>query len=165
MALYQQTDPVARKGAAVTFAQLALSDGGLALSNPTLGIDTNFDVKNTVAFDMVIDGIWVTVAADTSFDTGTTKAIDADSWAAALLSIDADGATTYVQWTADYSTEALAIAALDALTPSGEVVVGYVAVKTASGESWTAGTDALQGGTGGNASSDTNYYNVCGWVQ
>jgi hypothetical protein len=165
MALYQQTDPVARKGAAVTFAQLALSDGGLAMSNPGLAIDTNFDIQAVNAFDMVIDGIWVTVAAGADFDTGTVKAVDADKWVAALLSIDADGSTTYVDYGAEAATEALAIAALDVLTPSGEVVVGYVAIKTAAGLAWNAGTDALQGGTGGNVSSDTNYYNVCGWVK
>ncbi len=165
MALYQQTDPVARKGAAVTFAQLALSDGGLALGNAGLAIDTNFDVKNANAVDIVIDGIFVTVAADQTFDTGTTKAVDTGNWIAFLCSIDADGTTTYVDYGAEAATEALAIAALDDVTPSGEVVLGYVALTTHATNTWTAGTDALQGGTGGNVSADTNYYNVCGWVQ
>lgn len=142
---------------------LAVTEGGFALSNPAFEIDTNFDIQNGEAFDMVVGGLIVSVAADQNFDTGTAKTIAIDQWAAALLSIDADG-TTYVQWTADAATEALAIEKLDGISPSGECVLGYVTVLTNDGTNWTAGTDALQGGAGGDVSDDTNYYEVFGWV-
>ena len=32
-------------------------------------------------------------------------------------------------------------------------------MQAASGQDWVAGTDALQGGSGGQVSQDTNYYN------
>jgi hypothetical protein len=164
MALVTQTDPVVRKDGPARLTSLHATEGGFVLNSPKFGIDTNFDVKNTVAFDMVVGGVLITVAANVSWDTGTTKAVDTDKWIAALLSIDADGTTTYLQYGAEAATEAAAIAALTALTPTGDVVVGYVAIQTKTGTTWVAGTDALQGGTGGNISNDTNYYQVFGWV-
>ena len=44
--------------------------------------------------------------------------------------------------------------------PASQAPVGYVTVQAHASNSFTAGTDALQGGTGGNASQDTNYYNL-----
>lgn len=122
-------------------------------------IDTNFDIQNGDAFNMIVAGVPVTIATDQNFDTGTTATTAADTWIAAILSIDADG-TTHVDYTAGgHVDEAAAIAALSGVTASGEVTLGYVTILTNSGNSWTAGTDALQGGTGGNPSADTNYYN------
>lgn len=155
----------AKKGKDALVAALACSDGSFVVGNPGLAIDTNFDVQAANAFDIVSGGLYFTVAAGADFDTGTAEVLAADKWGVALLSVSTGG-TGYLQWTGvDWATEAAAIAGLDAITPTGAVVVGYVTVKTAAGQTWTAGTDALQGGTGGNPSSDTNYYQVFGWVK
>ena len=142
-----------------------LSDSTMPLGNPKLAISTNFDIKNTVAIDYMIDGVLYTLAVNTNADTGTAATITtADYWGIVLVSADTSAACT-ATWltnsTAGYSTEALAIAALlSSSIPSGECVIGYTTVKTkASTALWTAGTDALQGGTGGDVSADTNYYN------
>ncbi len=165
MAAPQQVTIQMMKGKNALVSKLASTDGGFVLGNPGLAIDTNFDVQNGNAFDIVSGGKIYTVASGQSFDTGTSQVTTADSWAAALLSIDIDGTTTYLQWATEATTEAAAIAQLDGLTPSGDVVVGYITVLTDSGVTWTAGTDALQGGTGGGPSDDTNYYNVWGWLK
>jgi hypothetical protein len=131
--------------------------------NPTFAIDTNFDIKNTVAFEILVSGLIYTIAANTNFDTGTEATCPQGTWCGFLLSIDSD-ATAYCQYDdnadAGYATEALAIAAAKALTPTGEVCVGYVANQANAGGTFLAGTDALQGGTGGDVSADTNYYNA-----
>ncbi|MFH1302217.1 MAG: hypothetical protein ABIK07_14245 [Planctomycetota bacterium] len=131
-----------------------------ALGNPAFVIDTNFDVKNGSAISYTNGGTLATFNANTSFDTGTAQVITADKWSAALLSVSSGGAAT-VTWssTLNADSEALAIAALPAL-PSNHTPLGYVTVLTGSGVTWTAGTDALQGGTGGTPSADTNYYNA-----
>ncbi len=128
------------------------------LGPPNFEIRTNFDVQNGDALDYVNAGVVKNLATDQAFDTGTAKVIAIDRWASALLSVNGAGAGV-VTWSAsDYASEALAIAALPAL-PAGNTPLGYVTVLTNSGNTWTAGTDALQGGTGGNVSADTNYYN------
>jgi len=132
------------------------------MGNPGLAIDTNFDIKAANAFDILIAGYAYTLAADTSFDTGTAAVITADKWGCAVCSTD-DAGSTSVDWLHPYDSEAEAIAAGVALISSagisGELAVGFATVLTGSGVTWTAGTDALQGGTGGTPSADTNYYN------
>jgi hypothetical protein len=124
-------------------------------------ISTNFDIQNGVAFDYVNGGTVKTLTTDQVFDTGTSKNIAIDQWGAARLSITAAGAGAVTWADDDYATEALAIAALqDTEIAATETPVGYVTVKTKAEADWTAGTDALQGGTGGDVSSDTNYYNL-----
>ncbi|HEX7123820.1 MAG TPA: hypothetical protein VF178_15695, partial [Gemmatimonadaceae bacterium] len=127
-------------------------------------IDTNFDIKNGNAITYSLAGVLKSLSANTSFDTGTTAVIAADKWGIAILT--EDGTTAAVTWAAasiGYATEALAIAALGRISTliptSAQAALGYVTVQTASGQTWTAGTDALEGGTGGNPSADTNYYN------
>jgi hypothetical protein len=164
MATRKQFSTQAMKGKDAQFGAVQFSDGRFLLGNPVLAIDTNFDVQTTAAVDFIVGGQLFTLATGADFDTGTAKTIAIDQWAAALLSVDTDG-TPYVQWGGDRATEAAAIEALDALTPTGDCVVGYVTVLTDDGEDWVAGTDALQGGTGGQPSDDTNYYAVCGWVK
>ena len=144
----------------------AVIDLGSAATLPTgpLGpanfeIDTNFDIQNGDAFDMIVAGVPVTIATDQNFDTGAAASTSADTWIAAILSIDADGTTHVDYGVAGYGSEALAIGSLASVVASGDVTLGYVTIKTGVGNTWTAGTDALQGGAGGNASSDTNYYN------
>lgn len=130
------------------------------LGNPGFAIDTNFDVKNANAITYLNGGTLKTLSANTSFNTGTSKVITADKWGAALLSLDSTGTATVTYATGNaYDSEALAIAALT-VPAATHTVLGYVTIQTGSGVTWTAGTDALQGGTGGTPSVDTNYYNA-----
>lgn len=130
-----------------------------ALGNPAFAIRTNFDVQNANAISYLNAGILKTLAATQAFDTGTAQVITADKWSSALLSIAANGTCT-LTWSAtvDAANEAAAIAALPAI-PSGHTALGYITVLTGSGVTWTAGTDALQGGTGGTPATTTTYYN------
>lgn len=126
---------------------------------PNFEIDTNFDVQNGDAFDIISAGVQATIATDQNFDTGTATVIATNAyWAAGILSIDIGG-TTYVDWGAEAVDEATAIANLAAVTASGEVVCGYVTVHAAAGQDWVAGTDALTTGAGGQVAQTTNYYN------
>lgn len=133
----------------------------MALGNPAFAIDTNFDIQTGAAIDYTNAGTLKTLASGADFDTGTAATIAGDQWGVALLSISAAGAGV-VTWEtnggAGYATEAEAIAALPAV-PSGNTPLGYVTVQ-AHANGFTAGTDALQGGTGGDPSPDTNYYNA-----
>lgn len=128
--------------------------------DPGLAIDTNFDVQTGNPLVVQISEVMVSVAATTSCDTGTSATFAAAKWGIFLVSVDAAGALT-ATWDdnsqAGFDSEALAIAALPA-TPAGEVALGYVTVQAHASNTFTAGTDALQGGTGGNPSPDTNYY-------
>src|SRR3990172_5387394 len=127
--------------------------------NPDFVRNANFDTANNLAIYYTNAGTMKTLAANTNFDTGTAQVITANKWSAALLSISAAGAGV-VTWSAtlDAATEAAAIAALPAL-PAGNTPAGYVTVLTGSGVTWTAGTEALHGGTGGTPATTTNYYN------
>lgn len=130
-----------------------------ALGNPGFAIDTNFDVKNANAISYLNGGTLKTLGANTSFDTGTTKTITASKWGAAMLTVNASG-TGVVTWAsgAGYDSEALAIAGL-AAPAATDTVLGYVTVQ-AHASGFTAGTDALTTGTGGNVATTTNYYNA-----
>lgn len=126
--------------------------------NPTFAIDTNFDVKSTEIVYYANGGTLKTLADNTNFDTGTAKTITGAKWGAAMLTVNSSG-TGVVTWAAAaaYDSEALAIAAL-AAPAATDTVMGYVTV-LAHASGFTAGTDALQGGTGGNVATTTNYYN------
>lgn len=126
--------------------------------NPGFVIDTNFDVKNGTAVAYTNNGTLKSLSANTNFDTGTEKTITGSNWSSALLSINSSG-TGVVTWAASsYASEALAIAALPAVPASTNTVIGYVTVN-AHASGFTAGTDALTTGTGGNVATATNYYN------
>ena len=127
------------------------------LGNPTLAIDTNFDIKTTEPISYLNGGTLKTLADNFNFDTGTSKTIASSQWAAAVLSVAASGSAV-VTWTATAASEAAAIA-LIALATATETPVGYVTVN-AHASGFTAGTDALAGGTGGNVATATNYYNT-----
>jgi hypothetical protein len=99
------------------------------------------------------------VAAGTTLASGT---VPADKWGLWLKSVDSAGTITSTAAAANttgYANEAAAIAALPD-TPSGEVSMGYLTVLTASGQAFIPDTDALQGGSSGNPSDDTNYYST-----
>lgn len=131
-----------------------------AFGNPGFQIRTNFDVQNATAIYYTNNGTLKTLAATSAFDTGTAATIATTKWGAALLSVDASG-TGKVTWFtnagAGYASEAAAISALTVIAAT-ETVLGYITV-LAAGTTWTAGTDALQGGTGGTPATTTNYYN------
>jgi hypothetical protein len=128
------------------------------LGNPGFVIDTNFDVKNGTAFYYTNGGTLKTFAANGNFNTGTAKTVTASLFGAALLSVSAAGAGV-VTWAsgAGYASEALAIAALPAAAAT-ETPVGYFTIQ-AHASGFTAGTDALTTGTGGNVCTATTYYN------
>jgi hypothetical protein len=137
----------------------------MAYGNPTFSIDTNFDIKNTEPVSVMADGVYFTLGDNTSFNTGTTATITATLWGIAILTWD--GTTATVSWATTaaamgYATEALAIAALGQISTlipaAGFASLGYVTVQ-AGAALWTAGTDALEGGSGGTVANDTNYYN------
>jgi len=130
------------------------------ITPPNFEISTNFDIQNGDAFEISVDGVIKTVATDKVFNTGTATVIATVAyWACAILSINIDGTTTYVDWGAEASTEALAKANLAAVTATGDVVCGYVSVHAKAGEDFVAGTDALTTGTGGQVAQATTYYN------
>lgn len=131
-----------------------------ALGNPAFQIRSNFDVQNANAISYINGGTLKTLAATAAFDTGTAATIATTKWGAAILSVNSSG-TGVVTWASGsqmtYASEAAAIAALTAVTAT-DTVLGYITVQ-AAGSTWTAGTDALQGGTGGTPATTTNYYN------
>lgn len=131
------------------------------LGNPGFAIDTNFDIKNANAISYLNNGTLKSLAANTNFNTGTTAAIATVKWGVAVLTLDASATATVTWFTsagAGYATEAAAIAAITGLVAT-HTVLGYVTV-LAAGATWTAGTDALAGGTGGTPATTTNYYNL-----
>lgn len=127
--------------------------------NPALAISSNFDVSvNAVV--VAIDGALASIGAGVC-DTGTTATFPSGKWGVFLVSTDSAGTFT-ATWDTNgsngYDDEEQAKNALpDA--PDSEAPIGYVTVQAHASNSFTAGTDALQGGTGGNPSQDTNYYN------
>lgn len=140
----------------------ALSDDG-ALSTGALGIGTTVTLA-TGAQTITINGVPTALTAQTAQAFGALGTIPASKWG--LISVErvAAGTTTFVSaaanYTTGYATEALAIAAMPAIT-ANKVQVGYVTI-LASASTWVAGTDALAGGTGGNPATTTNYYNITG---
>lgn len=132
----------------------------LGATDPVLAIDTNFDVKNTETIVFVAEGVKYTLGDNTSFDTGTSKTITGSLWGAAMLEA-ITASTGSMQWAAgSYASEALALAAAKALTPTAsKCPIGFVTVN-AHASGFTAGTDALTTGTGGNVATATNYYSL-----
>lgn len=123
-------------------------------------IDTDFDIQNGDAFEIIVNGVFKTVATDVNFDTGTDTVITTDAyWACALLSIDIDGTTDHVDWGAEAVDEAGAKALLSVVTASGDIVCGYAAVRAKASEDFVAGTDGLNGSAQGQPAQTTTYYN------
>lgn len=131
-----------------------------ALGNPAFVIDTNFDVKNGNAISYLNGGTLKTLSANSNFDTGTAATVAGSQFAAAMLTVNASG-TGVVTWAtaagAGYASEAAAIAAL-AAPATTDTVLGYFTMQ-AHASGFTAGTDALATGTGGNVALATTYYN------
>lgn len=133
----------------------------MPLGNPTLAIDTDFDIKTTEPISYLNAGLLKTLADNFAFNTGTAATFPQGTWGAVRLSVDGAGAarvTWYTNAGAGYASEALAKAAIQSV-PAGDTPIGYVTVRAHASNSFTAGTDALAGGTGGNPAQTTNYYN------
>ena len=131
----------------------------LGNQSPGFAISTNFDVKNASTTLFVADNVMYTLGANTNCDTGTSKTITGSQWGAFV--IDATNASTLTAtWaSSSYASEDLALAAAEALSfTSGKCRLGIVTVQ-AHASGFTAGTDALTTGTGGNVAAATNYYN------
>lgn len=98
------------------------------------------------------------VPAGTALASGT---IPLNTWGIYKFSVNSSGTITSTagsaNFTTGYATEAAAIAALPA-TPANQWNMGYVTVQTKTGSTFVGGTDALEGGSSGNVSNDTNYY-------
>jgi len=128
--------------------------------DPALAIASNFDVQSANSVDVTIESTKSAVAAGT-WDTGTSATFPAGKWGVALLSTDGATPTRVVTWATNsgsgYDSEDDAIA-MCPVTPDDEAAVGMVTVQAHAGNSFTAGTDALTGGTGGNVAQTTNYY-------
>jgi hypothetical protein len=129
-------------------------------TSPALAISTNFDVANTEVTSFVAGGVVYALTDNTVCNTGTVKTITGSQWGA--FAVEATNATTLTPNYAagSYASEALALAAAKALTPTASTCcIGFVTIN-AHAAGWTAGTDALTTGTGGNVATATNYYNL-----
>lgn len=131
-----------------------------AFADPAFAIKSNMDVQNANAVPYIFGGTLKVLASGQTFDTGTAQVIIANKWSSALLSLNASNSPV-LTWSATLNAadEATAIAALPAI-PATSIAIGYITVLTGSGVTWTAGTDALQGGTGGTPATTTTYYNI-----
>lgn len=129
-------------------------------TSPALAISTNFDVANTEQTVFVAGGVVYTLGDNTVCNTGTTKTITGDLWSAFAVEAS-DASTLAANWaSSSYASEALALAAAKALTPTAsKCCIGFVTVQ-AHASGFAAGTDALATGTGGNVAQATNYYNM-----
>lgn len=131
------------------------------LGNPTLAVESNYDVQNSTAYDYAIDGVLYTDASGGSCDTGTSVHCAIAYWNVMLVSVDTSAALTgtWPSGTTGYVTEAEAIANLPDV-PSGECAIGYVTIQANAADTFLAGTDGLNDGSGGNKAQGTNYYNL-----
>lgn len=136
-------------------------DGPLTTATPTIGTTVTMAIP---AQTITITGVPVVVAAETAKAFGALGTIPASKWGLIVVERIANGTTSFVSaaanYTTGYATEALALAAAPAKS-ANKAVVGYITV-LASASTWVAGTDALEGGTGGNPATTTNYYGVVG---
>ena len=111
-----------------------------------------------------IFGVPVTgFAAQVNQSFGALGTVPADTFA--LVAVDVVGAGTITlvsaaaNYTTGYATEALAIAAIPAVT-AGNARVCYMTLKTKVGASFIFATDSLAGGASGNVASATTYYSI-----
>ena len=94
---------------------------------------------------------------------GALGTVPADTWA--LVAFDQVGAGTVTlvsaaaNYTTGYATEALAIAAIPAVT-AANARTAYLTLKTKAATAFIFATDSLAGGATGNVASVTNYYSI-----
>lgn len=157
---------------AVSFNQLLTSLSGVLalLGGREVAVTTGALSRGTTvtlatgAQVIAVNAVSAAVAAQTGQAFGALGTIPASKWGVIGVERVLAGTTTFTSgasnYTTGYDTEADAIAALPAQT-ADKVLVGYVTV-LASASTWVAGTDALEGGSGGNPATTTNYYNTTG---
>lgn len=135
-----------------------VATGNITVATPTIGTTVTVAIASTT---IQIAGVPVLLAALTAQAFGALGTIPQNTWGVIALERVAAGTCTFnsgaANYTTGYATEALAIAALPAVT-AGRVRVGYITVSPSHASGWVAGTDALEGGTGGNPAAETNYY-------
>lgn len=131
--------------------------GNVTVVTPTIGTTVTVAVPANV---IQINGVATLLAAETAKAFGALGTIPASTWGIITMERVAAGTTSFVSgaanYTTGYATEALALAAIPAIS-ANKVRVGYLTV-LASSSTWVAGTDALAGGTGGTPATTTNYY-------
>lgn len=131
--------------------------GNVTVVTPTIGTTVTVAVPANV---IQIAGVRTLLAAETAKAFGALGTIPASTWGIITMERVAAGTSTFVSGAANYTTgyasEALALAAIPAIT-AGKVMVGYLTI-LASSSTWVTGTDALAGGTGGTPATTTNYY-------
>lgn len=131
--------------------------GNVTVVTPTIGTTVTVAVPANV---IQINGVRTLLTAETAKAFGSLGTIPASTWGIITLERVAANTTTFVSgaanYTTGYATEALALAAIPAIS-ANKVRVGYLTV-LASASTWVAGTDALAGGTGGNPATTTTYY-------
>lgn len=142
----------------------ALGGAELPITTTTLSRGTTVTLATSAAV-ISVNAVSAVVAAQTAEVFGALGTIPTLKWGVIKVMRVLAGTTTYVSgadnYTTGYATEALAIAAMPATTAS-RVAVGYITVYASHASGWVAGTDALEGGTGGNPAGETNYYSFDG---
>ncbi len=130
--------------------------------NLSMGTVSNLKVKNAaLPYAIFANGSTVAAtlaSAETALAAGT---IPTNTWGIYRFEVASGGAISSTagaaNFTTGYGTEALAIAALPARTMT-KWDMGYVTILTKAATTFVGGTDALQGGVGGNVATTTNYY-------
>ena len=136
--------------------------GCITTSTPTIG--TTVTIATPASY-IQIGGVIGSVAAETAKAFGSLGTIPTGTWGLIAIERIANATTSFVSaaanYTTGYATEALALAAMPART-ANKACTGYITIYAGHASGWVAGTDALQGGTGGNPATTTNYYGVYG---
>jgi len=142
-----------------------LGSGANAVIQPVTPSRGTTVTYSLTAGQVMIGGVPVAAfAAQANQGFGALGTIPANMWGLVAVDVVGNGTITLVSaaanYTTGYATEALAIAALPAIT-SANARVCYITVQ-ASASTFVFATDALTGGTGGNPATTTNYYTVAG---
>lgn len=141
----------------------ALGGTAVPMTTSTLSIGTTVTLAASASV-IFVSGVYAAVTAETAKAFGALGTIPTGKWGLITVERIANSTTSFVSATANYTTgyasEALAIAAMPAVS-ANKAVVGYLTIQAAS-PGWVAGTDALAGGTGGTPATATNYYSVPG---
>lgn len=149
------------------FQRVLVAETGDVVVTPAT-ISNGTTVTLTVgASNIKINGVPTALAAAANTAFGSLGSIPADTWGVIAVERVAAGTVSFTSgaanYTTGYATEAAAIAALPAQS-ADTVQVAYLTILTASGQPWVAGTDALEGQTGGNPATTTNFYSVPSFV-
>lgn len=147
------TTPIVGTRLDYTLATVNLSRGSTATKVANAAFAYQLESGGVVTmYTMVANAVGSTIGAGT---------IPINQWGVWRVSIAVAGTLVFTagaaNFTTGYASNALAIAALPAL-PAASWNVGYFTVQTGVGVTWISGTDALQGGVGGNPANATNYY-------